>query len=346
MLVKRPRSRQATITTIVESAARSWSASWLSAAHQRARWRRYGCCGTDWPWWEIGRWWQARRDSNPQPTVLETATLPIELHACGYDTISFRRHSRDPERSPGSVGRKRLTDAYSMISVTRPAPMVRPPSRMAKLLGLFHGDRHDELDVDGDVVAGHDHLHALRQVDDAGHVRGAEVELGTVTVEERRVAATLVLGEDVDLGLGLLVRGDGLRGGETWPRSMPSFSMPRSRMPTLSPAWPWSSSLRNISMPVTTVVVGVLEADDLDVVVDLDDAALDTTGGDGAAAGDREDVFDGHQEGLVDLAGARDVGVDGVHEIGDGWRLAFGLAFEGGGGGAADDRALSPSGTW
>src|SRR4026207_494489 len=25
--------------------------------------------------------WQARRDSNPQPTVLETATLPIELHA-------------------------------------------------------------------------------------------------------------------------------------------------------------------------------------------------------------------------------------------------------------------------
>jgi hypothetical protein len=27
--------------------------------------------------------WQARRESNPQPTVLETATLPIELHACG-----------------------------------------------------------------------------------------------------------------------------------------------------------------------------------------------------------------------------------------------------------------------
>jgi hypothetical protein len=26
--------------------------------------------------------WQARRESNPQPTVLETATLPIELHAC------------------------------------------------------------------------------------------------------------------------------------------------------------------------------------------------------------------------------------------------------------------------
>ena len=38
---------------------------------------------------------------------------------------------------------------------------------------------------------------------------------------------------------------------------MPSFSMPRSRQPTLSPAWPWSSSLRNISTPVTTVLLGV-----------------------------------------------------------------------------------------
>jgi hypothetical protein len=26
--------------------------------------------------------WQARRESNPQPAVLETAALPIELLAC------------------------------------------------------------------------------------------------------------------------------------------------------------------------------------------------------------------------------------------------------------------------
>src|SRR6202042_1297067 len=55
---------------------------------------------------------------------------------------------------------------------------------------------------------------ALRQRDDTRDVRGPEVELGTVAVEERRVAAALVLREDVDLGLGLLVRRDGLGGGE------------------------------------------------------------------------------------------------------------------------------------
>src|SRR4026209_1818310 len=38
----------------------------------------------------------------------------------------------------------------------------------------------------------------------------------------------------------------------TWPRSTASLSIPRSRQPTLSPASPESSSLRNISTPVTT----------------------------------------------------------------------------------------------
>ncbi|GJE68481.1 hypothetical protein LNAOJCKE_5725 [Methylorubrum aminovorans] len=41
----------------------------------------------------------------------------------------------------------------------------------------------------------------------------------------------------------------------TWPRSTSSRFVPRSSTPTLSPAWPWSSSLRNISTPVTVVVV-------------------------------------------------------------------------------------------
>ena len=46
--------------------------------------------------------WQERRDSNPQPPVLETGALPIELRS------------------------------YLIIFVTTPAPTVFPPSRMAK----------------------------------------------------------------------------------------------------------------------------------------------------------------------------------------------------------------------
>src|SRR3954468_11358409 len=66
---------------------------------------------------------------------------------------------------------------------------------------LVHGDRLDQLDLPVRVVARHDHLLALRELDRAGHVRRAEVELRTVVVEERRVPSALVLREDVDLRL-------------------------------------------------------------------------------------------------------------------------------------------------
>src|ERR1700704_6725894 len=58
---------------------------------------------------------------------------------------------------------------------------------------LLHGDRRDQLDVHGGVVARHDHLGTLRQRALTGHVGGAEVELRTVVVEERRVPPALLL---------------------------------------------------------------------------------------------------------------------------------------------------------
>ena len=86
----------------------------------------------------------------------------------------------------------------------------------------------------------------------------------------------------------------------------------------LSPAWPWSRIFWNISTPVATVFRVSAEADDLDLVADLDHAALDAAGRHRAAAVDREDVLDGHQERLVHLAlGLGNVLVNGVHELVD-----------------------------
>src|SRR5687768_14841776 len=72
-------------------------------------------------------------------------------------------------------------------------------------------DRGDQLDLHLDVVAGHDHLDALRQLDAAGHVGRPDVELRAVAVEERRVPAALLLRQDVDLGRELRVRLDRAR---------------------------------------------------------------------------------------------------------------------------------------
>src|SRR3954468_17624338 len=71
-----------------------------------------------------------------------------------------------------------------------------------------HGDRLNQLDLHLDVVTRHHHLDALGQVCHARDVGGAEVELRPVAREERRVTATLLLLQDVDLGLELRVRRD------------------------------------------------------------------------------------------------------------------------------------------
>src|SRR5476651_789662 len=139
--------------------------------------------------------WQARRESNPQPTVLETATLPIELRACDglLDDAAEAPDSR-PRRCRVRGFRDGLFRDLGDTTGTDGAATLAD----GELLELLHGDRGDELEVDGDVVARHDHLDAFRQRDNTGDVSRAEVELRAVTVEERRVAATFVLREDVD----------------------------------------------------------------------------------------------------------------------------------------------------
>ena len=78
-------------------------------------------------------------------------------------------------------------------------------------------------------------------------------------------------------------------------------------------------------------LLGVSDADDLDFFANLDDAALNTASHHGAATRDREDVFDGHQEGAINGAlGQWDVAVKGIHEFVDGAFAHFAfVAFHG-----------------
>ena len=71
---------------------------------------------------------------------------------------------------------------------------------------LVHGDVGNQLNVDGDMVARHDHFHAFRKSDFTSNVGGSEVELRTILVTERGVTATFFFAQDVDLTLEVVVR--------------------------------------------------------------------------------------------------------------------------------------------
>src|SRR5215212_1067276 len=184
---------------------------------------------------------------------------------------------------------------------------------------LVHGDRLDQLDRHLDVVAGHDHLRALGQVGHAGDVGGAEVELRAVAVEERRVTAALLLLQAVDLRLELGVRRDRARLAEHLAAlDLLALGASQEAADVVARATLVEDLAEHLDAGDDRLVGLLLDADDLDGVAGVDDALLDAAGRDGAAARDREDVLDRHEEGLVERAlGLRDVGVERGRELED-----------------------------
>src|SRR6478609_2791608 len=184
----------------------------------------------------------------------------------------------------------------------------------------FDGDRLDQRDRHLRGVARHDHLGALRKLDNAGHVGGAEEELRAVVVEERRVPSALVLAQDVDLRLELRVRSD---------RAGLDDNLAALDVLTLGAAQQQPgvvAGLGGVEQLAEHLDAGDgglerlrLDPDDLDGGVDVDHATLHLAGDDGATTGDREDVLDRHQERLVGVAlRLRDRLVDGGHQLDNG----------------------------
>src|ERR1700733_10134178 len=207
---------------------------------------------------------------------------------------------------------------------------------------LFHRYRGVQLNFQLYVVARHHHLRAFRQLRRSGYVRGAEVELRPVAIEERRVTAALFLAQHVDLTLELGVR-----------RNRPWLGQDHSALHVF---------LGYAAQQQTRVVAGKSfiqllfehldagdyglagfpEADDLRLFAHLDLAPLDPARYYRATAGNRENVLDRHQEGLVN--GARRQGYILVHRIHQLVDLGFPLRFsvQPAQGRAANDRHIVP----
>ena len=101
---------------------------------------------------------------------------------------------------------------------------------------FVHGDRLAQLDGHRHVVAGHDHLGALGQLDRPRHIGRAEEELRPVVVEERLVPATLTRSQHVHLTLEIGVRRDTPRLAQHLPTLDLLLLRPRNNAPMLSPA--------------------------------------------------------------------------------------------------------------
>src|SRR6185369_2803383 len=242
--------------------------------------------------------WQARRESNPQPAVLETAALPIELLA--YELLQNLRYNT-------------RADGLATFADREAQP-------------VFHRDRADQFDRHLDVVAGHDHLDARRQLHRTRHVRGPEVELRTIALEERGMTPAFFFRQHVHLGLEFRVGRDraGLRQHLTALHFL-ALRTPQQHADVVARLSLVEQFAEHLDARAGGLRRGA-NSDDFNLVVHLDDAALDTAGHDRAAARNREHVFHRHQERPVDQAlRHRDVLVHLLDQLHDRGRADFAL---------------------
>src|SRR6476661_4934312 len=223
------------------------------------------------------------------------------------------RHTPGPSRSAALADRSSLLDDLGDSTRTnRSATLAdREPQP------VLHGDRLDQLDLHVGGVPGHDHLGALGQSNHTGHVGRAEVELRPVVVEERRVPATLVLGEDVDGALEVGVRRRRTRlDDDLAALHLLALHTTQQQADVLARAALIEELPEHLDAGDRGGLLLRVDTHDVDLLVDLQHAALDAAGDDRAATSDREHVLDRHEERLVNLAHRLGDGlVDGVHEL-------------------------------
>src|SRR5579883_1199338 len=165
----------------------------------------------------------------------------------------------------------------------------------------LHSDGLDQLDGHLDVIAGHDHLDAFGQADGPGDIGGADVELGPIAVEEGGMAPALFFGEDIDLGLELLVGFDGAGFGQDLAAlDLVALHAAQQDADVVAGHAGIQGFLEHLDAGDDDGAGLFLHADDLHAIADLDLAALDASGAHGAASLDAKDILNGHEEGLVD----------------------------------------------
>src|SRR5699024_6197553 len=158
----------------------------------------------------------------------------------------------------------------------------------------------------------------------AGNVGGAEVELRPIALEKRRVTTAFFFLQHVHFAFELGVRRNGAGLGQHLP-AFDVFALDAAQQRAdVVAGLPFVEQLAEHFDAGDRGLGGVLDADDFDFFADLDNAALDTAGGNGAATGNGEDVFDRHQEGAVNgTFRLRNVGVHGFDELDHGLRAVF-----------------------
>src|SRR3984893_857049 len=183
---------------------------------------------------------------------------------------------------------------------------------------LFESYWGDECDFAADVVAGHHHLDPLRQLHVPGYVRGAEIKLWTVAGEKRCVAPAFFLGQHVGFGLEFGMRRDGARLANYLAALHIFFFRAAQQQANVIARETFIQQLAEHFHASNHFLLRGAEADDFDFFANFYLAAFHSPGNYRAAAGNGENIFNGHGKRLINVAHRlRHILVHRIHQLVD-----------------------------
>ncbi len=142
---------------------------------------------------------------------------------------------------------------------------------------MLHRDWCDQLNVELQVVAWHNHLSALRQLNSTGDVSCTEVELWTVVLEEWCVTTAFFLRQDINLTLKLSVWVNRLRLTKNLTTLNALTVNTAKKGADVVACFTAIKQLAEHFNTSTGCCCGVFDTNDFDAVANIDHAALNTT---------------------------------------------------------------------
>src|SRR6266404_4828752 len=166
---------------------------------------------------------------------------------------------------------------------------------------LIHRHGRDQFDFYVDIISGHDHLGPFWQLHNARNIRSTEIELGTITIEERRVTPTFLLGENIRLRIEFRVRCYASRFRQ-YLSSLHFFTFCAAQKYTdIVTRLPFVQELTEHLHTGRDGFLSLPEADDLDFLSNFDNAALNPASNHCSATADGKYILDRHNEWLIDI---------------------------------------------
>src|ERR1044071_1539006 len=200
-----------------------------------------------------------------------------------------------------------FNDIGDRASAHRPATFTD-----SKAQSLLHGNRSNQLNLHGNIIARHDHLHALWQMRPPRHVRRPKIKLRPITREERCMTSTFLFRQNIGLSLELRVRRNTAGLGNHLPALNILALHTTQQESNVISGHPFIEKFLEHLHARANRRAGGTNTDNLHLLVDLHTPPLHTACRHRATSLNGEDILDRHQKWLLHLSDrCRNVGING-----------------------------------